>query len=184
MNNEANSQFHTLRLVLGDQLDSRHRWFEKTDPGVLFVIAELAQEATYVRHHVQKVCAFFAAMEQFAIEMDSRGHKVLHLKLDESLKHENLAGLIQSICDQHGITGFEFQSPDEYRLRMQLRQLQLGDARARCNTVADRWARCVVAAELGQDGVARVSVHAASPGGWELSDLVLARVGASLNLLG
>eukprot|EP01047_Picozoa_sp_COSAG01_P063790 COSAG01_NODE_8330_length_2826_cov_17.633297_3_plen_250_part_00 len=62
--------------------------------------------------------------------------------------------------------------------------LELGDVRGRCNTVADLWTRCVVAAELGESGVATVTVHAASPGGWTLSDLVLARVGASLNLLG
>ena len=63
-------------------------------------------------------------------------------------------------------------------------ELVLGDARARCNTVADAWSRCVVATVLAQGGVASVSVHAASAGGWALSNLVLARVGASLNLLG
>ena len=62
--------------------------------------------------------------------------------------------------------------------------LVLGDARARCNTVADMWHHCVVAAVLGEGGVASVSVHAAGVGGWALSDLVLARVGASLNMLG
>jgi hypothetical protein len=63
-------------------------------------------------------------------------------------------------------------------------ELVLGDARAKCNTVADVWTRCVVAAVLGEGGAASVSVHAASAGGWALSNLVLARVGASLNLLG
>ena len=63
-------------------------------------------------------------------------------------------------------------------------ELVLGDARARCNTVADVWTHCVVSTVLGEGGVARVSVHAASAGGWALSNLVLARVGASLNLLG
>ena len=50
--------------------------------------------------------------------------------------------------------------------------------------MADVWTRCVVAAVLGEGAVASVSVHAASAGGWALSDLVLARVGASVNLLG
>jgi hypothetical protein len=63
-------------------------------------------------------------------------------------------------------------------------ELVFGDARAKCNTVAEVWSRCVVATMLGEGDVARVSVHAASIGGWRLSNLVLARVGASLNLLG
>lgn len=120
----ANPQYHTLRLILGDQLDIRHRWFGQDDSGILYLIAELHQEATYVRHHVQKLCAFFAAMEQFAILLESRGRNVLHLKLEESPQYDDLVGLIRSVCSRHGIRHFEFQSPDEYRLRQQLRQLK------------------------------------------------------------
>ena len=120
----TSTQDHTLRLILGDQLDIQHRWFEQTDAEILYLIAELGQEATYVRHHVQKLCAFFAAMEQFAIALEARGHNLLHLKLDETLQYDEIAQLIHSVCSPHGITHFEFQSPDEYRLRQQLRQLQ------------------------------------------------------------
>lgn len=63
-------------------------------------------------------------------------------------------------------------------------ELVLGDARARCATVADVWTRCVVATVLEESGVTSVSVHAGSVGGWALSDLILAKVGASLNMLG
>ena len=125
---ETSPKYHTLRLILGDQLNIRHRWFEQNDDGVLFVIAELHQEATYVRHHIQKLCAFFAAMEEFALVLRERGHNVLHLKIDETLQHDSPAELIQSICNQHGIERFEFQSPDEYRLHLQLHQLRLGDS--------------------------------------------------------
>jgi len=124
----TSTQYHTLRLILGDQLDIQYRWFEQNDAGVLYLIAELRQEATYVRHHVQKLCAFFAAMEQFAISLESCGHNRLHLKLEETLQYDDLAELIGSVCSQHGIMHFEFQLPDEYRLRQQLRQLQLDNA--------------------------------------------------------
>ena len=120
-----NPHYSTLRLVLGDQLDIRHSWFEQRDSGTLYVIAELHQEATYVRQHVQKLCAFFAAMEQFALTLGSRGHNVLHLKLEETLHYDCLDELIQSLCGRYGITHFEFQAPDEFRLRQQLRQLKL-----------------------------------------------------------
>ena len=51
-------QFHTVRLILGDQLNAQHSWFNRVDDQVLYVIAELHQENTYVTHHVQKICAF------------------------------------------------------------------------------------------------------------------------------
>ena len=63
-------------------------------------------------------------------------------------------------------------------------ELVFGNARAKCNTAAEIWTRCVVTTMLGEGDVARVSVHAASVGSWALSNLIIARVGASLNLLG
>ena len=42
-----------LRLVLGDQLDAHHSWFDQVDPDVVYVIAELPQEQHYVRHHTK-----------------------------------------------------------------------------------------------------------------------------------
>ena len=32
---------HTVRLVLGDQLNPRHSWFQSTDRGVVYVLLEL-----------------------------------------------------------------------------------------------------------------------------------------------
>jgi deoxyribodipyrimidine photolyase-related protein len=61
------SACHTLRLVLGDQLNPAHGWFSEIEADTLYVIAELRQEATYARHHVQKVAAFFAALQAFAL---------------------------------------------------------------------------------------------------------------------
>ncbi|UCH39119.1 MAG: cryptochrome/photolyase family protein [Gammaproteobacteria bacterium] len=126
--NHGKAQYRTLRLILGDQLNPGHHWLDQIDPGVLYVIAELHQEATYVKHHVQKLCAFFAAMEEFAFALCSRGHDVLYLQLEETLRYDNLAELIGSICLEHNISRFEFQSPDEYRLRHQLRNLELDKA--------------------------------------------------------
>ena len=56
----------TVRLILGDQLNSLHSWFREPVPEVLYVIAELRQETDYVNHHIQKVVAFFMSMSQFA----------------------------------------------------------------------------------------------------------------------
>ena len=56
-------KYQRLRLILGDQLNASHSWFKDKDPDTLYLIAELRQETDYVVHHVQKICAFFAACE-------------------------------------------------------------------------------------------------------------------------
>lgn len=122
---DKHPRYHTLRLVLGDQLNLDHAWFETVDENVLYLVAELRQETDYVRHHVQKICAFFAAMAKFVRELRGRGHQVKYLSLDESFKYKDLAELVKVICDSHAIDIFEFQTPDEYRLQQQLRNTGL-----------------------------------------------------------
>lgn len=120
------NQYTTLRLILGDQLNARHSWFVKKDSQCLYVIAELLQEAQYVKHHIQKVCGFFLAMEQFANALKKSGHQVLHLSLDDTANFTDLPALVRHLCKQHGIIRFEYQRPDEYRLLKQLRNLNSG----------------------------------------------------------
>ena len=51
-----------LRLILGDQLNERHSWFQENDENVLYCMFEMRQETDYVKHHIQKVTGFFVAM--------------------------------------------------------------------------------------------------------------------------
>lgn len=115
-------KYTTLRLILGDQLNSEHHWFTQVDPNVIYVLAELRQETDYVKHHVQKVCAFFAAMESFAHELKEAGHQVLYLTLDDTQAYRDLPHLLESLLTQFNISQFAYQTPDEYRLLQQLRE--------------------------------------------------------------
>ena len=54
-----------LRLILGDQLNSEHSWFQETDENTVYLLAEMRQETDYVKHHIQKVVAFFLSMRNF-----------------------------------------------------------------------------------------------------------------------
>ena len=56
----------TLRLILGDQLNIKHSWFKQTNDYVVYCLFEMKQETDYVKHHIQKVIGFFAAMRQFS----------------------------------------------------------------------------------------------------------------------
>ncbi|NIP18082.1 MAG: cryptochrome/photolyase family protein, partial [Xanthomonadales bacterium] len=91
-----------LRLVLGDQLNELHDWFSDTCPDSLYVLAELRQEATYTRHHVQKMAAFFAAMRSFADRLEALGHRVLFLELDDTAGYEDLPALLEALIRHSG----------------------------------------------------------------------------------
>ena len=74
----------TLRLVLGDQLNLKHSWFDKKDEFTLYVLYELHQETNYVVHHIQKIVAFFSAMRAFASGLQNRGHQVLYFDINSN----------------------------------------------------------------------------------------------------
>ena len=66
-----------VRLILGDQLNSEHSWFEQVNSDVIYVMFEMRQETNYVKHHIQKVVAFFGAMRNFAKSKENEGHQFL-----------------------------------------------------------------------------------------------------------
>ncbi len=111
----------TLRLILGDQLNHNHSWYNEKSDNVLYVMMEMRQETDYVRHHIQKVLGFFVAMREFSQNLDNQSFKTLYLRLDDSQNTQSLTKNLAWIIDQHSITHFEYQQPDEYRLDIQLK---------------------------------------------------------------
>lgn len=123
--------FTRLRLVLGDQLNLQHSWFNQVCDQTLYLLIELKQETSYVQHHVQKICAFFAAMEQFADTLQQAGHQVQYINLDQSVKKASLTDWIEHLCQHYQVREFEYQRPDEYRLLEQLTQLNMANTQVR-----------------------------------------------------
>jgi deoxyribodipyrimidine photolyase len=113
----------TLRLILGDQLNSQHSWFKKTDDTVLYALMEVRQETDYVLHHVQKILAVFAAMRAFADALRKKGHQVIYLHLDDPVNRQDVAANLRRLIATHGIQHIEYLWPDEYRLDTQLQEL-------------------------------------------------------------
>ncbi len=110
----------TLRLILGDQLNAAHSWYKSKDDNVVYIVAELRQETDYTTHHIQKIAAFFAAMQAFAQALTLAGHDVRHMNLDESAPYRDLPHLLQTLLAEYQCTHFEYQRPDEYRLSQPL----------------------------------------------------------------
>lgn len=116
----------TLRLILGDQLNRLHSWFSEPRTEVLYVLMEIRQETDYVLHHAQKILAIFAAMREFARELERRGHRVRYLAIDEPGNTHSLAANLDQLIREQGVCVLEYQSPDEWRLDEQLKRYAEG----------------------------------------------------------
>lgn len=123
---QSESIVKRLRLILGDQLQHDHSWFETVDDDTTYLIMEMNQELTYVAHHVQKVVAFFLAMRAFAAFLESEGHRVLYLRLDDPRNRQNLEGNLKWALEHTGAEHFAYQLPDEWRLDRQLESVADG----------------------------------------------------------
>ena len=110
-----------IRLLLGDQLNINHPWFQEIDPEVTYVLMEMRQETDYAPHHIQKVVAFFGAMQTFAQTLKNKGHQVRYLSLDDPKNKQSLNENLSLLIKEMGATSFEYQLPDEYRLDEQLK---------------------------------------------------------------
>jgi deoxyribodipyrimidine photolyase-related protein len=112
-----------LRLVLGDQLNQKHSWFQKVDNDIVYIMAEMRQETDYVKHHIQKIVAFFLGMRSFAEDLTSRGHNFIYLNITDKNNPQDLEQLIKKYLQETSAKKFEYQLPDEYRLNEQLKYI-------------------------------------------------------------
>ena len=112
---------HTLRLLLGDQLNPGHSWFATPDAGVVYVLMEVRQETDYVLHHAQKILAIFAAMRDLARHLRSAGHRVRYVAIDDASNRQSVPGNLAALMAHYGAQRLEYQHPDEWRLDEQLR---------------------------------------------------------------
>lgn len=111
------SKEKTLRLILGDQLNYKHSWFEeKPDHSIQYLMMEIRSETDYASHHIQKVLGFFAAMREFKDHQEKNGYKFIYIKLDDKNNHQDFAKNLDEILQTQKFTKFEMIEPDEYRL--------------------------------------------------------------------
>lgn len=112
-----------LRLILGDQLNTAHSWFTEPADTAEYVLMEVRAEAEYVRHHIQKVVAFFVSMRAFAEELRARGFTVHYILLANRDNSHSLEGNIERLLRSGTYSAFEYQQPDEYRVQQNLTAL-------------------------------------------------------------
>ncbi len=106
-----------LVLVLGDQLSadlSALRAANKAED--IVVMAEVAAEATYVKHHPKKIAFIFAAMRKFARALEADGWSVRYTQLDDTQNAGSIIGELLRRMEETGAKEVLATSPGEWRL--------------------------------------------------------------------
>ena len=106
-------------LVLGDQLSWPHPAFEGVEPEqAVVILAEVHEEATYVRHNRHKIVLLFSAMRHFAAQLRERGYHVEYVPIDQSVP--SLLAACQHVQKNTPFAELRVCEPGEYRLREQI----------------------------------------------------------------
>lgn len=106
-----------LRFVLGDQLSPGIAALRDADRDLdVVLLAEVAAETTYVRHHPQKIVFFLSAMRHFAAELRSQGFHVDYVRLDDPGNSGSLCGELARAVRRHGAAGVVVTEAGEWRL--------------------------------------------------------------------
>ncbi|MDP3459845.1 MAG: cryptochrome/photolyase family protein [Hyphomonas sp.] len=110
-----------LRLVLGDQLSPGLLSLEGAGPGDVVLMAEVAEEATYVRHHKKKIAFLFAAMRHFADELRKAGLRVRYVRLDDPGNQGSLRGEVaRALEDDPALSAVVVTKSGEWRLLQEM----------------------------------------------------------------
>jgi deoxyribodipyrimidine photolyase-related protein len=115
--------YKSIKLILGDQLNELHPWFDKVDDDVLFVLMEVRSETDYVKHHIQKVVAIFDAMRKYAEVLITKGHQVKYFKINDSDNQQSFTKNLYALARQFNVQEIHYQLPDEYRVDKELSKL-------------------------------------------------------------
>lgn len=111
----------TLRLVLGDQLSPGISSLADLDPGSdVVLLVEVAEEATYVRHHKAKIAFVLSAMRHFAEELRGQGVHVDYVTLDDPANTHGFSGEVRRAVERHGARRLVVTEPGEWRVRQMM----------------------------------------------------------------
>ncbi|NNF25491.1 MAG: cryptochrome/photolyase family protein [Rhodobacteraceae bacterium] len=124
-----------LVLVLGDQLTPDIAALREADKSSdIVVMAEVMDEASYVRHHPKKIALIFAAMRKFAAALKEDGWDVRYATLDDEDNAGSIPGELLRHAEATGADEVIATEPGEWRLIEALDEVpltvrQLEDAR-------------------------------------------------------
>ncbi len=114
-----------LILVLGDQLSAEQGALKGATAGVdTILLAEVREEAHYVRHNRHKIAFIFAAMRQFRDRLRARGFEVVYYDYDDG--KDSLLAAVEAALVGREFGAVKVCEPGEHRLLRAMRDWSLG----------------------------------------------------------
>jgi deoxyribodipyrimidine photolyase-related protein len=105
-----------LRFVLGDQLSQSLSSLRDLQDGDVVLMAEVGDEATYVRHHQRKIAFLFSAMRHFAADLQAEGVTVDYVALDDPGNTGSFTGELRRALVRHAPSGVVVTEAAEWRV--------------------------------------------------------------------
>jgi len=114
----------SLRLILGDQLTLSLPIIQQADKqNDVLLLAEVNEEATYVKHHKKKLVLLFSAMRHFAQTLKDEGYVVRYRYFDDEDNQGSLLNEVKkSLQDNASLQRVLVTEPGEYRLLKSMHQ--------------------------------------------------------------
>jgi deoxyribodipyrimidine photolyase-related protein len=112
----------TLVIVLGDQLSPQLSSLRGLDPAdTVVLMAEVWDEATYVRHHKKKIAFLFSAMRHFAEDLRATGWQVDYVRLDDAGNSGSFTGEAARAIARHKPSRIVVTEAAEWRVLEMMR---------------------------------------------------------------
>ncbi len=117
------SAVETLRFLLGDQLNRGVSSLRDIDPARdVVVMAEVAEETTYVPHHPKKIALILSAMRHFAAGLEAEGLRVDYARLDDPDNAGSFGDALRRAVARHRPRRVVVCEPGEYRVLEAMRR--------------------------------------------------------------
>ena len=110
-------------LILGDQLSADLPSLKLLEPEDVVVLAEVWSEASYVKHHKQKIALIFSAMRHFAADLRDAGREVIYIELTDPENSQSLVGEVERLQAAHHFDAWCVTEPGEWRLKTDFESL-------------------------------------------------------------
>ena len=109
-----------LILVLADQLSTQQPALKAAVPGRdIVLMAEVAEEANYVRHNRHKIALLFSAMRHFRLELEDSGYCVEYVPFEAGVA--TLEAAVAAVLSSYELSEVVICEPGEHRLVEQMK---------------------------------------------------------------
>lgn len=113
----------TLIPVLGDQLTPTLSSLRDQDKeNCIVLMMEVWNEATYVKHHKQKIALIFSAMRHFAEELRAEGWTVDYVELTDPDNAGSFTGEMARAIERHSPSAIRITEASEWRVQQAIEQ--------------------------------------------------------------